>query len=265
MYSRGNSLASLTAGYPDEWQQETSLAISEAWMWLESQVLLIPAEGTNGSNGWRVLSRRAQRLDSIVAFNTMRIARLLPKDLLHSDLPDQVWVNFMRGDFDTAVFQTMKAVEIGIREAAGFSNDLVGVRLARDAFHVDRGPLRDATAEAGERQSTMELFAGALGTFKNPQSHRLARLKPLGELELWRLTAGPSFHTPSLPSFQALCLEPLSPPQGRWRTAARAAVAASHVDAEPGVFATRARMTAEEGADARASSPPRPSRRGLGG
>ena len=41
----------------------------------------------------------------------------------------------MRGEFDVAVFQAMKAVEVATREAAGLkTNDLLGVKLMRKAF-----------------------------------------------------------------------------------------------------------------------------------
>ena len=42
----------------------------------------------------------------------------------------------------------------------------------RAAFAPDGGPLTDMESEAGERVARMELFAGAIGSYKNPQSHR---------------------------------------------------------------------------------------------
>jgi uncharacterized protein (TIGR02391 family) len=78
----------------------------------------------------------------------------------------------MRGECDVAVFQAMKAVEVYVREAGGFSAGDLGTDLMRRAFHEENGPLTDKTVEKNERQATSALFAGAIGSYKNPQSHR---------------------------------------------------------------------------------------------
>ena len=77
---------------------------------------------------------------------------------------------FMRGEFDVAVFQAMKAVEVAVHNVSGL--DAIGVPLMRSAFAPNNGPLTDANADAGEGVARMELFAGAIGSYKNPQSHR---------------------------------------------------------------------------------------------
>jgi uncharacterized protein (TIGR02391 family) len=78
----------------------------------------------------------------------------------------------MRGEFDVAAFQAMKAVEVWVREASGFSASLLGVPLIRKAFDPAVGPLTDLAAEMGEREARSALFAGAIGCYKNPHSHR---------------------------------------------------------------------------------------------
>jgi uncharacterized protein (TIGR02391 family) len=97
---------------------------------------------------------------------------MLPREVLHPRIADKVWMAFMRGEFDVAAFQAMKAVEVSVRDAAGLGNDLVGVALMREAFSPDKGALTDTSVERGERVARMELFAGAIGSYKNPHSHR---------------------------------------------------------------------------------------------
>jgi uncharacterized protein (TIGR02391 family) len=78
----------------------------------------------------------------------------------------------MRGEFDVAVFQAMKAVEVAVREASGRKPNELGTDLMRSAFHPERGELTDMTSISAERQALSDLFAGAVGSYKNPHSHR---------------------------------------------------------------------------------------------
>jgi uncharacterized protein (TIGR02391 family) len=180
--------ASFNAGYPryrQERRHEVSLALAEAWAWLETQGLLVPESGSNGQNGWRRLSRRAARMQTETDFATFKVARLLPKELLNERIADAVWGSFLRAQFDVAAFQAMKAVEVAVRTVAGLGTDLIGVKLMRTAFGPENGPLTDMSAEPGERQGRMELFAGAIASYKNPHSHRDVNLDdPYEALEI---------------------------------------------------------------------------------
>ena len=158
--------------YPRQRQSEILLALREAWAWLEAQGLIIPAEDPNGRNGWRVLSRRARKFENPAEFANYSVARRLPKETLHTRISGPVWMSFMRGEFDTAAFQAMKAVEVAVREAAGLAAGAIGTKLMRIAFDVDSGPLTDMSAERPERQALSDIFAGSIGTYKNPHSHR---------------------------------------------------------------------------------------------
>jgi uncharacterized protein (TIGR02391 family) len=171
--------------YPRQRQAAVALAFSEAWAWLEAQGLIVPAPDTNGRNGYRVLSRRAKRFENETEFAQYAVARALPKNVLHPRISQTAWMAFMRGEFDVAVFQAMKAVEVSVRDAAAFGNDLIGVALMRAAFSVDKGPLTDPNAERGEQVARMELFAGAIGSYKNPHSHRDVNLNdPVEAIEI---------------------------------------------------------------------------------
>ncbi len=51
----------------------------------------------------------------------------------------------------------------------------------RAAFAPEGGPLTDLSVEAGERVARMELFAGAIGSYKNSHSHRNVPLEDASE------------------------------------------------------------------------------------
>src|SRR5713226_2545305 len=85
---------------------------------------------------------------------------------------EDVWASYHRGKYDTAVFEAMKAVEVAVREAAGLSAQDITTGLMRKAFAADDGALTDMSVEKSEREARAHLFAGAIGSYKNPQSHR---------------------------------------------------------------------------------------------
>jgi uncharacterized protein (TIGR02391 family) len=161
--------------YPEQKREEITLALSEAWAWLQAQGLVVPAIDTS-SSGWFQLSRRAQAFESETEFFRFATARMLQKEALNPRIANSVWMAFMRGEFDVAVFLAMKAVEIAVREASGLSASLIGVVLMRKAFDPDTGALTDFASEKGERDACSALFAGAIGSYKNPQSHRDVQL-----------------------------------------------------------------------------------------
>jgi uncharacterized protein (TIGR02391 family) len=159
-------------GYPQRREGEIELALAEAWAWLFAQGLVLRAEGRNGQGGYCRLSRRARKMGSEADFNSFKTACLLPREILHPKIANPVWRAFMRGEYDIAVFQAMKAVEVAVHEAAGLEDGLIGVKLMRAAFNPQNGSLTDAAADEGEKVTRMELFAGAIGSYKNPHSHR---------------------------------------------------------------------------------------------
>ncbi|GJE57330.1 TIGR02391 family protein [Methylobacterium thuringiense] len=151
---------------------ELKEACREAWAWLEGQGLLLPDRQFVGNTMQRVLSRRARRIAQARDHRDLSRSRFLPQAILHPVIREDVWGLFHRGKYDTAVFEAMKAVEVAVREAAGLTNADYGTDLMRKAFNPQGGPLTDGGAEKGEREARSALFAGAIGSYKNPQSHR---------------------------------------------------------------------------------------------
>ncbi len=160
------------APWPIERAEEVKVAISEAWLYLVAQGMIISAPDGNGANGFSILSRRARTFENEAAFAKQKVARLLPKEILHERFADRVWSSFIRGEFDGAVFQAMKAVEVYVRQASRLDGSYLGVKLMTEAFKPDGGILTDSASEGGERTARMQLFCGAIGSYKNPGSHR---------------------------------------------------------------------------------------------
>lgn len=167
-------------GYSRDYWSDLELAVSEAFAWLEAQGLLVAQPGSHGGS-WRVLSRRARRFESSDDFRQFEMSRRLNRDLLHPSIAEEVWLSFVRGRFAAAIFEAMRAVEIAVREAANLPVGDHGVAMIRRAFHKDNGPLRDPGQEEAEREALMHLFAGAIGSYKNPHSHRNVAMEDAGE------------------------------------------------------------------------------------
>ena len=97
---------------------------------------------------------------------------LLPKKLLHPVIEQKIRSSFDSDDYDTAVFIAFKEVEVSVRKAGGFQDTDIGIDLMRKAFKVDGGPLTDSYLPKAESEALQHLFAGAIGLYKNSQSHR---------------------------------------------------------------------------------------------
>lgn len=153
-------------------EHEVDIALSEGWNWLRVQGLIVPAPGTNGVHGFMVISRRGASLANEEDFQRFREAAAFPKSMLHPAIADKVWLNLARGELADAVFAAFRAVEESVRSAGGFGPTDIGVPLMRKAFDKDTGPLADKAQPEAEREALAHLFAGAIGSYKNPHSHR---------------------------------------------------------------------------------------------
>lgn len=145
--------------------------LSDAWAWLQAHGLLGP-DPTQSTGGWQRVTARGHE----IANDPNAVAAVLADERLamqlHPLLEADVRAIFALGNYETAAFSAMKAVEVRVRALAGASDSAIGVKLMRESFKAG-GPLADPDADGGEQVATMELFAGAIGTFKNPTSHRV--------------------------------------------------------------------------------------------
>jgi uncharacterized protein (TIGR02391 family) len=146
--------------------------MSEAWSVLE-RAGLIGQDPVAMAFGMYCVTRRGKAAASASDVSQALSASQLHREGMHPTLRTTVYSKFIRGDYENAVLEAFKLVEVATREAGQFAADDLGTQLMRDAFNVSNGPLTDKTELTAERQGLSDLFAGAIARFKNPSSHRL--------------------------------------------------------------------------------------------
>jgi len=174
LHPSGFTHATTIGTYPEGQRRDIEFALMEGWQWLAQEGLIAPQPGN--SNGWYFITRRGEKIKNREGLAAYRNAVILPREILHPAIVQACWSAFLRGDYDTAVFQGFKELEVAIREMGKFKAEDYGVDLARKAFHESTGPLTDQAVPLSERQALSHLVAGALGSYKNPHSHRKLKL-----------------------------------------------------------------------------------------
>ncbi len=162
--------------YPMNYRDQISRHLAEVWAWLSHHQYIVPAADINGRNGWKMLTKLGEEAAGQQDFARLRELTDFPKSMIHPSIADKVWKAFVGNDLDEAVFAAFKAVEIAVRKAGGFKDTDLGVNLMRDAFRPSSGPLADKSVPVSEQDALMQLFAGAIGSYKNPHSHRTVNL-----------------------------------------------------------------------------------------
>ena len=164
--------------YPPKYDDEILLALMEAWQWLEREGFVAPRptrlsrERSAGMVTTYFVTRRGKIIETPEALEAYRKADLLPRRQLHPIIAQKVWATFLRGDYDTAVFQGFKEVEIAVRKAGGYAETNYGTILMGKAFNVETGKLTNRNQQEAEKKAVLALFTGAIGLYKNPGSHR---------------------------------------------------------------------------------------------
>lgn len=167
--------------YPEQCHKKIGEILMEGWMWLEREGFIAPRPEDNFN--WYFITRRGMKVNEALDVDRYRKSNLLPKNQLHPLISQKVWATFLRGDYDTAVFQTFKEVEVAVRNAGEFTLDDIGAALMRKAFGVD-GPLSDKHSPKAEQEALAHLFAGAIGSYKNPHSHRAVSIEAEEAVEM---------------------------------------------------------------------------------
>jgi len=142
-------------------------AIDEALEWLRASGLL--AHDNSQTSAQAVF---ITRLGKRILSEGVRVLHATERTQgVHASIEAVARAQFLLGQFELGVFASLKAVEVRVRQLAGFPQETIGVDLMNRAFGPS-GPLTDMSVAKGEQEGTRALFAGAYGVLRNPSAHR---------------------------------------------------------------------------------------------
>ena len=159
--------------YPNGYHEDVLLVIMEAWQCLLSEGFVaqkpnnLPRYMNPTSTTKYFVTRRGKEIETLDDFQSYRKADLLRKHQLHPTIAEKVWSIFSQGSYSTAVLEAFKQVEIAVRKGGGFPEKNYGVPLMGMAFDDKKGRLTDMSQHEAERKGKCNLFAGAIGLYKN--------------------------------------------------------------------------------------------------
>jgi uncharacterized protein (TIGR02391 family) len=150
--------------------QDFKRIAGEGWNWLASVGLIAQAPDGSDPRDYYVtrLGESVGSEDSLAEFEKRRC---ISPDVLHPAIREDCFGDFIIGDYETSVLKAFRLVEMTVREASRQEIGDNAVKMARTAFHQESGTLADQTELPGERQALSDLFAGALGRYRNPAAH----------------------------------------------------------------------------------------------
>jgi uncharacterized protein (TIGR02391 family) len=167
--------------YPPAYHERLLKAVMTGWGYLEREGLIaeMPTKA-----GWYFITDKGKTIRNREDLNAYRASTMLPKYLLHPIIANKVEAAFQNAEYDTAVFQALREVEVAVRNASGFLPTDMGPALMRKAFDPKIGPLRDDSTIEMEKIAIAEMFAGLIGAYKTPRSHRHVVLDAIEAAEI---------------------------------------------------------------------------------
>jgi len=188
-FNLGNFCSASAAGYGQYNKEPLVLAVATAWNHLEA-IGMLAAHPLN--HGWHFLTARAKAVRSEAGYEHLKKIALYPRGSIHPWIEKETYAEFLRGDYETAIFKAFKAIEVVVRELGRRHVDdrVIGKDLMAKAFNPKDGYLSDEREIEAERTSLMELYRGAIGWLKNPASHRVVNItEPVEAIEMIQLAS----------------------------------------------------------------------------
>jgi uncharacterized protein (TIGR02391 family) len=157
---------------PEYRQPEVVRALGEAWDWLFLNGLISGDPNKRDQGFFRISRKGLDVAQEAEPLRLLRADRLLAVPL-HPAIDRKARLFFGIGEYEAAVLMAFRELEIRVRAAGPFDPDDLGPALMRKAFAPNKpGSLADPELLPAEQQAISDLYAGGMGAFKNPLSHR---------------------------------------------------------------------------------------------
>ena len=165
-------------GYAFHDRQRIQPLLSQTWGWIRRNDLITPAADMDGRNGWMMFTPKGEQVSDAQDIQRLRAAADFPRWMIHPSMAEKVWRALMRNDLGDAVLFAFRAVEEAVRSAGGFTANDYGVKLMRDAFNKDKGPLTDLSQPEAEREGLRRLLR-ALSSPTKTRTHTAPWVSPI--------------------------------------------------------------------------------------
>jgi uncharacterized protein (TIGR02391 family) len=139
--------------------------------------VLTPFEDTLYKHGANSISSSEELIDDL----QRRLGQMIPEpqtsfkftiNSLHPKIIQRCQQQFESGKYDDAIFNAMKTVEEEIRARASAEPTDLGVKLVSKVMSPNQQPKLIFSEVNSEQDAAQFMYRGAIGSFKNPLSHR---------------------------------------------------------------------------------------------
>lgn len=97
---------------------------------------------------------------------------LMPQSYVHPTIIKKCFALLGNHEYESAVLQAFKSIEVSVREKIGAPADCFGERLLKKAFNPDDGVLTNYEIPKAERFAFLNYVTGAFSFYRNSSSHR---------------------------------------------------------------------------------------------
>ena len=160
-------------GYPHsaEVRADTTRVIGRAWKGLEDAGFIEEPDPANGKNGYRVPSGMGKRAYAGTDYSGVRMRSKFSRDMFHPALPDAAWNAFGVGDYDTAVFEAFKSLEVAVRTKGQLRQYRFRCGAYEKGFRPRYRTAANNAAPRPRRVARCELFTGAFRRDTESKGH----------------------------------------------------------------------------------------------